>query len=255
MVINMNYQTSISFGLVNIPVKMNTTIKNNDITFDLLHKKCGEKISYKRYCEHCKKEVKNNDIEKGYEYSKDNYVTISESDFDKIKSDNDKIIEIIAFVDIKDIDPVYYDKSYTLTPTTNNKAFNLFKEALRKCKKVAIAKTYMRNKAYYVVVRLGYENIIMDTLYYEEEIKLQKEKTEKNFSEKELKMAMELINQMSDEFKPEEYIDEYQNRLKKAINKKLNGKEIKKYKGKKTKSINDLMEALEQSLKDQNGKK
>lgn len=251
----MNYQTSISFGLVNIPVTMNTTIKNNDISFDLLHKKCGERISYKRYCEHCKKEVKNNDIEKGYEYSKDNYVTMTDNDFEKLKSENDKIIEILSFVDIKEIDPVYYDKSYTLTPSKNSKAFNLFKEALRKCKKVAIAKTYMRNKAYYVVIRIGYENIIMDTLYYEEEIKLQKEKTEKNFSEKELKMAMELINQMSDEFKPEEYIDEYQNRLKKAINKKLNGKEIKKYKGKKTKSINDLMEALEQSLKDQNGKK
>ena len=251
----MNYKTSISFGLVNIPVVMNTTIKNNDISFDLLHKKCGERIYYKRYCEHCKKEVKNNEIEKGYEYSKDNYITMTDTDFDKLKSENDKIIEIISFIDIKDIDPVYYDKSYTLTATSNNKAFNLFKEALRKCKKVALAKTYMRNKAYYVIIRIGYENIIMDTLYYEEEIKLQKEKSEKNFTDKELKMATALIEQMSGEFKPKEYKDEYQTRLKNAIDKKLNGKEIKKYKTKKTKSINDIMEALEKSLKEQNGKK
>ena len=180
---------------------------------------------------------------------------MTDTDFDKLKSENDKIIEIISFIDIKDIDPVYYDKSYTLTATSNNKAFNLFKEALRKCKKVALAKTYMRNKAYYVIIRIGYENIIMDTLYYEEEIKLQKEKSEKNFTDKELKMATALIEQMSGEFNPKEYKDEYQTRLKNAIDKKLNGKEIKKYKTKKTKSINDLMEALEKSLKEQNGKK
>ena len=251
----MNYQTAISFGLVNIPVVMNSAIKNNDISFNMLHKKCGEKLEYIRYCPYCKEKVKNSDIEKGYEYSKDYYITMTENDFDKLKSENDKVIEIISFVDIKDIDPVYYDKSYTLTSNNNSKAFSLFKEALRKTKKVALAKTYMRNKAFYVVIRLGYENIIMDTLYYEEEIKMHKEKAKKNYTEEELKMATKLIDAMTGEFKPEEYKDEYQDRLKDAIDKKINGKEIKKYKSKKTKSINNLMEALEKSLKDKNGKK
>ena len=95
----------------------------------------------------------------------------------------------------------------------------------------------MRNKAYYVVIRFGYENIIMDTLYYEEEIKLQKEKIKKEFNEKELKTAMELISTMSDEFKPEEYVDEYQTRLRKAIDKKINVKEIKLYQKKKQKVL------------------
>ena len=264
----MNYQTAISFGLVHIPVIMNSAIRNNDISFNMLHKKCGEKLEYIRYCPHCKTKVKSEEIEKGYEYTDDNYITFTDSDFDKLKSDNDKVIEIISFVDINEIDPVYYDKSYTLTSNKSTKAFNLFKEALRKSKKVAIAKTYMRNKAYYVVIRFGYENIIMDTLYYEEEIKLQKEKIKKEFNEllpytnlskfneKELKTAMDLISAMSDEFKPEEYVDEYQTRLRKAIDKKINGKEIKLYKKKKQKSISDLMTALEESLKEQkNGKK
>lgn len=251
----MNYQTAISFGLVNIPVIMNSAIKNNDISFNLLHKKCGSRLDYIRYCPHCKTEVKTSEIEKGYEYSKDNYITMTDSDFDKLKSENDKIIEIIAFVDIKEIDPVYYDKSYTLTSNNSSKSFNLFKEALRKSKKVAIAKTYMRNKAYYVVIRVGYENIIMDTLYYEEEIKMHEEKSKKNYNENELKMATKLIDAMTDNFKPEEYKDEYQTRLKNAIDKKINGKEIKQVKSKKTKSINDLMEALEASLKEKNGKK
>ena len=131
----------------------------------------------------------------------------------------------------------------------------MFKEALRKSKKVAIAKTYLRNKAYYVVIRFGYENIIMDTLYYEEEIKMQKEKSKKEFNDKELKTAIELIDAMSDDFKPEEYKDEYQDRLRKAIDKKINGKEIKQYKKKKQRSVSDLMTALEESLKEKNGKK
>ena len=251
----MNYQTAISFGLVHIPVLMNSAIKNNDISFNMLHKKCGEKLEYIRYCPHCKEKVKTSEIEKGYEYSKDNYVTMTENDFDKLKSENDKIIEIISFIDMKDIDPVYYDKSYTLISNDSSKAFNLFKEALRKSKKVALAKTYMRNKAYYVVIRIGYENIIMDTLYYEEELKMHEEKNKKNYTEEELKMATKLIDAMSGKFNPEKYTDEYQTRLRDAIDKKINGKEIKKYKGKKTKSINNLMEALEKSLKDKNGKK
>lgn len=251
----MNYQTAISFGLVNIPVIMNSAIKDNNITFNFLHKKCGERIEYIRYCPHCKKEVKNSEIEKGYEYTKDEYVTFKEEDFEKLKSDNDKVLEIISFVNISEIDPVYYEKSYTLKPNKSTKAFNLFKEALRKSKKVAIAKTYMKNKAYYVVIRFGYENIIMDTLYYEEEVKLEKEKVKKEINSKELDTAIKLIDAMSDKFKPSEYKDEYQTRLRKAIDSKINGKEIKSYKKKKQKSISDLMSALEESLKEKNDKK
>ena len=251
----MNYQTAISFGLVHIPVIMNSAIKNNDISFNMLHKKCGEKLEYIRFCPHCKEKVKSKDIEKGYEYSKDNYITITDEEFDKIKSENDKVIEIIAFIDIKEIDPIYYDKSYTLEANKSSKSFNLFKEALRKSKKVAIAKTYLRNKAYYVVIRMGYENIIMDTLYYEEEIKLQEEASKKNYTDEELKLAIKLIESMTDHFKPNEYTDEYQTKLKNAIDRKINGKEIKSTKKKKRKSVSDLMEALEESLKVNNEKR
>jgi len=255
MVKIMNYQTAISFGLVHIPVVMNSVIKNNDISFNMIHKKCGEKLEYIRYCPHCKVNVKNKDIEKGYLYSPDNYITLTPDDFEKIKSTNDKIIEIISFININEIDPIYFDKSYTLTPHKSTHAFNLFKEALRKSKKVAIAKTYLRNKAYYVAIRFGYENIIMDTLYYDEEIKIKKEKSTKDFNENELKMATKLIESMTDSFQPEKYKDEYQTRLRNAIDKKINGKEIKSVKKKKQRSVSDLMTALEESLKEHNAKK
>lgn len=251
----MNYQTNISFGLVNIPVLLNSAIKDNNVTFNLLHKKCDTRLEFIRYCPHCKTKVKSNEIVKGYEYSDNNYVTFTSEEFDKLKSDNEKAIEIIAFVDINEIDPVYYDKSYILMPNKSTKAFELLKEALRKSKKVAIAKTYLHNRLFYVVIRFGYQNIIMNTLYYEEEVKLQKEKANKSFSEAELKMAMKLVESLTDKFKPETYKDEYQNRIKDAIEKKINGEKIKPVKGKKRKTIDDLYKALEASLKDNNAKK
>ena len=250
----MNYQTSISFGLVNIPVYLNSAIKDNNVTFNLLHKKCDTRLEFIRYCPHCETKVKNTDIIKGYEYRNDNYVTFTNEEFAKLKSENEKIIEIISFVNINEIDPVYYDKSYCLTPNKSNKSFELFKEALRKSNKVAIAKTYIHNRQYYVVIRFGYQNIIMNTLYYEEEVKLQNEKEEKKFSAEELKLAMKLIDSLTDKFKPKSYKDEYQNRIKDAIKKKIKGEKIKTVKKKKTKSIDDLYLALEKSIK-QNEKK
>ena len=251
----MNYQTNISFGLVNIPVLLNSAIKDNNVTFNLLHKKCDTRLEFIRYCPHCKEKVKQNEIVKGYEYSDNNYVTFTNEEFAKLKNENDKAIEIISFVDINEIDPVYYDKSYILTPNKSTKAFELLKEALRKSKKVAIAKTYLHNRLYYVVIRFGYQNIIMNSLYYEEEVKLQKEKMKKNFTEAELKMAMQLVENLTAKFKPEEYKDEYQNRIKDAINKKMHGEKITKVKGKKKKSIDDLYKALEASLKENHAKK
>ena len=251
----MNYQTNISFGLVNIPVILNSAIKDNNVSFNLLHKKCDTRLEFIRYCPHCDKKVRSDEIVKGYEYRDNNYVTFTSEEFNKLKSDNDKNIEIISFVDINEIDPVYYDKSYILTPNKSTKAFELLKEALRKTKKVAIAKTYIHNRLYYVVIRFGYDNIVMNSLYYEEEIKLKKEKAQKDFTETELKMAIKLIDSLAGKFTPEKYIDEYQNRIKDAIDKKMHGKKITKVKGKKNKTINDLYKALEESLKDTNAKK
>ena len=251
----MNYQTNISFVLDNIPVLLNSAIKDNNVTFNLLHKKCDTRLEFIRYCPHCKEKVKPTEIVKGYEYSDNNYVTFTNEEFAKLKSDNEKAIEIIAFIDINQVDPVYYDKSYILTPNKSTKAFELLKEALRQSKKVALAKTYLHNRLYYVVIRFGYQNIIMNSLYYEEEIKMQKEKVKKDYTDVELKMALKLVDSLTSNFKPEEYKDEYQNRIKEAINKKVHGEKITPVKGKKKKSINDLYKALEASLKENHAKK
>lgn len=244
-----NLKSAISFGLVHIPVVVNPVIKNNDTNFNYLHKKCLNRISYIKYCPVCKKDVRQNDLIKGYEYSDDKYVTFDEEDFSKLKSDGDKTIEIISFVNFKDIDPIYFEKSYYLKTDNKNKAFSLFKNALKKSGKVAIAKTIIGSKSYYAVLRFGIDNIIMTTLYYEEEIRLDESELKNNYTEKEMDLALKLIDSMTSKFNPSEYKDEYQDKIKYAIEQKVAGKEIKQTKKKKEKTITNLLEALESSLK------
>ena len=212
----MALKTAITFGLVHIPVRINPVIKNNDISFNYLHKKCLNRVNYIKYCPICKKNVKNTDLIKGYEYSDEKYVTFDNNDFEALKTNEDKIIEIISFVSISEIDPIYYEKSYYLDVDKNNKAFSLFSNALKQSKKVAIAKTVIGTKSYYVVLRFSLSNIIMTTLYYEEEIRLNESVSEVKYTEKELNLALKLIDSMTDEFKPLDYVDEYQNKIKKA---------------------------------------
>ena len=242
-------KTSISFGLVNIPVEMNPIVKNNDISFNQLHKKCLSRIRYVKFCPHCKKEVKKEDIIRGYEYKNDEYVTLTDEEFNKLKSEDEKTIEIIGFVTLSEIDPVYFDTSYILKVSSKSKSFSLFKEALNKTKRVALAKTVIGTKFYYVVIRLMENVLIMNTLYFDEEIVIPDAVSDAKFTKQELDLAVQLINSLKVKFRPEEYIDEYQEKKKEALKRKEEGKTVKKPKVKNTRNIKDLMTALEMSLK------
>lgn len=242
-------KTSISFGLVNIPVNMSPIIKNNDISFNQLHKKCLSRIKYVKYCPHCKKEVKQEEIIKGYEYQNNKYVTLTVEEFDRLKSEDEKTIEIVGFISPNEIDSVYYEKSYAITPNSKSKSFSLFKSALEKSKKVALAKTVIGTKFYYCILRIEEENIIMNTLYFIEEVLIPEATTEAKFTKKELDLALALIKSMNIKFKPEELVDEYREKIKNAIDTKIDGKKIKAPKKKQESSIKDLMTALEMSLK------
>ncbi len=242
-------KTSISFGLVNIPVQINPIIKNNDISFNQLHKKCGSRIKYVKYCPHCKKEVKQTDIVKGYEYEDNEYITLTNEEFDNLKSEDEKTIEVVGFVDLKEIDPVYFEKSYVVETNSKSKAYTLFKDALLKTKKVALAKTVIDTKFYYVILRLNENMIVMNTLYFFEEVNMPEANIDTKYTKKELDLAIELVNSLNMKFKPEELEDEYQNKIKDAIDLKIEGKNIKKPKKKRETNIKDLMTALEMSLK------
>lgn len=244
-----NIHSSISFALVNIPVVINPIIKNNDTSFNQLHEKCLKRIKYIKYCPHCKKDIKEAEIVKGYEYEKDNYLVLEKEELAKLKVENDKNIEIVGFVDIKEIDPVMFEKSYVLETESNSKAYNLFCHALKKTKKVAIAKTIIGSKFYYCFLRFTEFGIVMTTLYFDEEVVAEEKEIKDDYKTKELDMAIKLIESLSMKFKPEDYKDEYQNNIKNAINDKLDGKEIKAKKTKQKEQVNNLMKALEKSLK------
>lgn len=244
-----NIHSTISFGLVNIPVILNTVIKNNDISFNQLHKKCGSRIMYQKYCPHCRVILKESEIVKGYEYEKKEYIEFTKKELEELKPENEEIIEIVSFINLKEIEPSYFEKSYYLSTEKKSKAYNLFVSALEKSKLVALCKTILHNKFYYGVIRY-YENaLILTTLYFEEEIHLEEGKKIDKIDSKELDLALKLIGSMKGHFEPQKYKDEYQNELKKAIDEKLEGKKIKAKKKSNKKQVTDLMKALEKSLK------
>lgn len=244
-----NMHSNISFALINIPVVMNSVIRNNDTSFNQLHTKCKERINYIKYCPHCKVDVKEKDIIKGYEYEKDHYITFSKEEFDKLKPEQEKEIEIVSFIPFNEIDPAYLEKSYIIEAEGKGKVYNLFCEALRKSKMVALAKTVIGSKFYYCILRFYNKRIILTTLYFEEEVNIPTDKKTVEINPKELDMALKLIDSLKGKFEPTKYKDEYQDNIKKAIENKIDGKEITGAKKKKKKQISDLMEALEKSLK------
>lgn len=246
----MSIHSNISFGLVNIPVIINPIIKDNDTSFNQLHNKCLTKIKYIKYCPHCKKDLKERDIVKGYAYEKDNYLVFDKNELNKLKPENNHEIEVVSFINLDEIPPVYFEKSYFLNTTNKSKSYLLFYEALKKTKMVALCKCIITSKFYYVILRVIEGGIVMTTLYFDEEINISEKNIKNNINTKELELAIKLINNMKGHFEPNKYKDEYQDNIRKAINDKLNGKTIKKVKGKSRKQIDNLLEALEKSLKE-----
>jgi len=245
-----NIHSSISFALINIPVIMNPIIKNNDTSFNQLHNKCLNQIKYVKYCPHCKKNVKEVDLVKGYKYDYENFVVFSKEELKKIQLENEKEIEIVSFININEVDPYYFEKSYFLLKEGKNRAYTLFCEALKKTKKVALCKTIIGSKFYYAILRFKENGIIMTTLYFDEEVNIPDNELPKDIKPKELDMAIKLIESLTSKFEPNKYKDEYQDKIKAAINDKLDGKEIKTTKKKSNKNVSDLMKALEKSLKE-----
>lgn len=245
-----NIHSNISFALVNIPVLLNPIIKNNDTSFNQLHKKCLGRVKYIKYCPKCKKDLKESDIVKGYQFEKDNYLVFSKTELDNLKPDWDKEIEVISFIKEGSVPPWYFEKSYFLNTEGKSKAYNLFYEALKKTKRVALVKTVIGPKFYYGILKLVDNGIILTTLYFEEEVRIPEKEMSTKITSKELDLAIKLIESMEGVFEPNKYKDEYQNRIKKAIDEKLDGKKITKTKRSNKKQINDLMKALEKNLKD-----
>ena len=248
---NYSYKGAIAFGLVYIPITLSVSVKDNDIGFNMIDKRTMTRIKYKKTCVDCdNREVKNEDIVKGYQYEKGKYVIFTDKDFEKIKTEQDKNITIEQFVNVDEIDPIYYDKAYYVKPTGANKAFQILLSAMEKQKKAAIAKTVLGTKETLICIRVRDGKMLVNSLYFYDEIQKSPEIKRTNVSSKELQLATSLINQMTSTFKPEKYKDEFNLKIKKAIKKKIEGKQIvEPNQSKQQTKIIDIMDALQKSLK------
>jgi len=244
-----SYKSAISFGLVYVPVTLHVTVKSKDIGFNMLYKKTGERIRYHKTCESCPPNVMSDDIVKGFQYEKGKYVTVTDKEFEAIKSEKDKSIEITQFVKLDEIDPIYFEKSYFVKPTGAEKAFQLILESLQSENKVGIAKSVLGKKEQLIALRAIGGNMILYTMHFHDEVQSNPAKNlDENISVAELRLAKQIIDNMTTKFEPKQFKDEYRARLEKAIKEKIEGKTIKQSRLVKVAKITNLMDALKASV-------
>lgn len=252
-----SFKSAISFGLVYVPITLHACVKNNDVAFNTLYKKTGERIHYKKTCRNCPAEVFQEDLVKGYQYEKDKYIVLTDKEIEKLKTPKNKSIEIESFVKLSEIDPIYFDKSYYVKPTGAENAFLLILKAIESEKKVGIAKTVLGNKEQVVAIRSINGQMILYTMHFFDEIQTTPiQKIKEKVKEKELDLAKIIIHNMTSKFEPEKYKNDYKDKLLSAIEDKIAGKKISGDVGTiiKPRSIINLMEALKNSIEKPNKK-
>jgi DNA end-binding protein Ku len=255
------WKGALTFGLVNIPVRLYSAVEEKSLRFHLLHEEDGGRIKYQRTCAKCGKEVTWDDIVKGYEYSKEQYVTFDQDELSALDVDSIKAIDVVTFVPLEAIDPVYFNKTYYMAPEASGlKAYRLLQEALEAEGQVGIAKIALREKEHLATIRLKDDVFVLETMHWPDEIRAPEfEELGKKVDvrDAEVKMARQLIQQLSGDFHPEEFSDDYRVRLEELVEQKIEGQEIvvaAAPEEEPTKVV-DLMEALKASVADAKAKK
>jgi DNA end-binding protein Ku len=246
------WKGAISFGLVTIPVAVYPATEEKTLRFNQLHDEDLGRVRYKRTCEKDGEEVTFEHIVKGYEYEKDHYVVLTDDDFDAVPLESSRAIDIVQFVDLDEIDPVMYKKSYYLAPEeTGAKAYALLREALSQDNKVGIAKVSFRDKEHLAALRFRGNAFVLETMYWPDEIReadFGGVNVDAKVRTQELEMARQLIQNLTSDWNPEEFTDEYREALLKIVEAKIAGEEIEVVAAEPTATVVDLMEALKASV-------
>ncbi|MEK4249908.1 non-homologous end joining protein Ku [Paenibacillus sp. FSL W7-1287] len=249
------WKGAISFGLVHVPVKMHSATEDKDIHFRQLHKECKMPISYEKKCPHCDKAVTSDDIVRGFEYEKDKFVIIKDEELEAIKPESARLIKILDFVDLTDIDPIYFEKPYYLSPDqTGGGAYSLLLEAIKHTGKIGIAKISIRSKSSLAAIRVVDNCLCLETMHFPDEIRAINQVPNlpqaTSVNDKELEMAKTLIEQLSEKFDPTKYNDEYRAALSELIEQKIAGESVDIVNAPAAVKTNviDLMAALKASI-------
>jgi DNA end-binding protein Ku len=247
---------AISFGLVNVPVKLYSAVSKKTVRFNQLNAETGNRIQQKRVDPETGEEVGYDQIVKGYELTKDRYVVITPDELDALDPEKTRTVDIEDFVDLDEIDPVYYDHPYYLVPDKGaTKAYGLLLGAMKQANKVAIARVVLRSKEQLVAIRPSGDVLMMETMLFHDEvvpsddIEDLPDGKELKATDRELKMAQQLIDSLSSEFDPTSYRDEYREKVLELIEMKASGQEIAvQPEAPEPAKVPDLMAALEASL-------
>ncbi|HSY47291.1 MAG TPA: Ku protein [Thermoanaerobaculia bacterium] len=245
---------TISFGLVSIPVRFFTATKSEDVHFNLLHASCGTRVNRKWWCPHHEKIVDSDELIRGYAISKTRYVTFTDEEIEALETDDNRAIEITEFVDLHEIDPLFFEKAYFLGPSPGGgKTYRLLSQAMKKQDKVAVARWVAAGRENLVVLRPYEKGLVLHTMYYADEVRdfgaIDLE--EGPVREKEVQLAEMLINELSEKrFDPLAFKDEYRQRLLERIRAKSKGKTIEPEEEEEEKGgeVIDIMDALRRSL-------
>lgn len=250
------WKGSVSFGLINVPVKMSTATRRENIAFKTLHRECNTPLQQKRYCPKCEKEVPYEDVVKGYEYEPGRFVIMTEEDLDAIQVKSSKYIDIVDFIKIDEVDPIFYDKTYYLAPEKGGeKPYLILRDAMKQTGRVAVAKVAIRQKEYLCLVRLVGEALALETMFFPDEVRPSIELGIEAIEQavpirpEEMSMAVQLVENLTAPFAPEKYKDTYREELLNAIRAKVEGREVVETEPlPERENVIDLMEKLRKSV-------
>jgi DNA end-binding protein Ku len=243
---------AITFGLITIPVRLFSAVEEKNLRFHQLHAADNGRIRYKRTCEVCGEEVAWDQIVKGYEYEKDRYVIFTEEELERVPGDRVRAIDVVSFVPLGEIDPIYFARPYYIAPEpVGIKAYRLLERALAESGKVALAKVTLRDKEYLATLRAKDGVFVLETMHWPDEIRepsFEDLAKEVEIRPQELAMAKTLIENLTDDFDPTQFVDTYRERLEALARAKVEGREIAEAPVKEPTQILDLMEALKASV-------
>jgi DNA end-binding protein Ku len=245
---------SISFGLVGIPVKAVPAQSPKDIRFELLHGPCHSKTSTKRYCPQCEREASEEEMVRGFQYSKGQYVLLEPAELEALGTPAKRTIQILDFVDMADVDPVYFEKPYYLQPSEGGeRTYALLHRAMQDSGRVGIGKVALREREHLALIRPCRHGLVMETIAFPDEVRSIEDAVapiDVKIDERELQMAHLLISSMTGQFTPEKYRDEYREGLTRLIEEKVEGGTVaaKAAPAPASSSVSDLMEMLRRSV-------
>ena len=243
----------ISFGLISVPIRLFVAARENHVSFNQIHQVCGSRIKQQTYCPTCERVVERSELVKGYPVDKDNYLIVSSEELKNLEAQSSETMEIVQFVKLPDVDPLYYQTSYfSVAEDPGRKAYALIHKGMQDLKLGAIAKITLHQREQIVMIRPFEKGLVLHTLYYPEEIRAVAEydnQPEVQTQKAEVELAEQFMKQLTGDFHPENFKDEYTGRVEQLIQSKQGeapapGKQPKK----KLAPVIDLMEALRKSM-------